>query len=149
MRETESVNPEAVPAPADFCGTWRIIAGNPVGQGFEPERYDVRIAPAENPPEEGHYDLFSIEWEQGRGRGPSKETFLQRLRYREDTHTLEDRAVHPGPERCIGFWNRNLRSGNGLKSIYALRVGEIQAVPQADLPLFEQGGAGSWGAEGG
>lgn len=118
-----------------YQGEWKVVAGeNAVPSGR------VRIRHLEG-------SEYLLEYQDG-------ETWktLQVLAFMPDTGTLENRVGEDGgplpgePERCLTFWNRVVRNRVSRCSLFAMRVGH-NAPGLPNLPGFEQGPNGSWGAE--
>lgn len=140
-----------------FVGIWKVIAGNPVEANKKgatkgtvaTKQYEMLILST-------GANLFSLSYRQV----PSKAwTHLQTLTYMADTHTLENRIGEDGrplrrgpkeedrePERCLTFWNCRVRSQGEKCAIFALRFGKNPG-DDSQLPGFEMGTNGSWGAE--
>ncbi len=128
----------ASPDGRHFEGVWHIKAGDPTPEDTEPQ-YDMKIVAR------GDYRFrlyYSV-----RSNKP-RWVELQDLQYMPDTQTLENLS-EASTERCITFWNRPLRNRASCCSLFAMRVEKNgHSVPsEDDLPIFEQGTGGSWGAE--
>ena len=129
-----------------YEGTWTVIAGSPADGESQPT-YEMRIREIVASPPGSRYRLS---YRQDGGDWIE----LQILEYVPGTNTLENRVGSDGgppegePERCITFWNRRERNQAPQNSIFAMRVGKNPNSPHdGELPSFEQGPTGSWGAE--
>jgi|GEM_PF-2848105 len=129
-----------------FLGRWTAIAGNTGGSE------ELRIT--------AHGDLYELKYfYKENSDDPGRWRLLQQLVYMPDTRTLENRVDDDGlprlldaeserrePERCITFWNCIARNRGKSCTIFAMRIGQNPGA-QSQLPPFEQGATGSWGAE--
>jgi hypothetical protein len=129
-RQMTSIDPDR------FQGEWTVVAG----QDYVPSGR-VRIRHLDGSEYLLEYQDRELLWRP-----------LQTLFFMPDTGTLENRVGEDGwplpkePERCLTFWNRAVRNRAKLSSIFAMRIG-CNPPGDSNLPGFETGPNGSWGAE--